>query len=253
MNCLPTGRTSRPATAFTLIELLVVIAIIAILAAMLFPIFAQARAKARAINSLSNSRNFGLAISMYISDHDEALPLNSHTRPLGWKFGDPDPSWVDAVQPYVKSQLMARLPDDNSNNWAEMIDVAALAPGKTPRLTSYRTNAYLNNNKNGTGWVLAEIDAPASCVYVSESRENTASDHTHPMCWEGFAASTCVSIGSETEVEKRRYQGGANYTFVDGHAKWHKFEQTYNPRTGLDWWIPNKKAAAQYSRSYWQL
>lgn len=216
---------------------------------MLFPVFAQARTKARAINSLSNSRNFGLAISMYISDNDESLPLTSHARPTGWKYGDPDPSWIDGVQPYVKSKLMARLPDDLSSNCEEMINVAALTPGKTPRLSSYRTNAYLNNNAAVTDWSLADIDAPASCVYVAEARENTAGDHTHPMCWERFASSTCVSIPSRNEVEQRRYQNGANYTFVDGHAKWHKFEQTYNPQAGRDWWIPNKKSAAQYNRT----
>ncbi|MBC8134439.1 MAG: prepilin-type N-terminal cleavage/methylation domain-containing protein [Fibrella sp.] len=238
-------------SAFTLIELLVVIAIIAILAAILFPVFAQARAKARAINSLSNSRQFGIAIAMYISDNDEALPLNTHSRPTGWVYGDADPSWIDGVQPYVKAKLMNRLSDDNSLNWPEMMDLSALPPGKTPRLSSYMTNAYLNNNKTGTGWTLAEIEAPASCIYVTEQRENKAGDHAHPMCWEGFGSSTCVSINSETEVEKRRYQGGANYTFLDGHAKWHKFEQTYNPATGRDWWIPNKGAAKQYNRTYW--
>ena len=139
---------SRRRAAFTLIELLVVIAIIAILTAILFPVFAQARGKARAINALSNAKQSALGIAMYCSDNDEGLPLNSHARPAGWKYGDPDPSWLDAVQPYVKCKLLTRLPDDNSDNWPEMIDIAALAPGKTPRLSSYVTNAYLNNNKD---------------------------------------------------------------------------------------------------------
>ncbi len=240
-----------PRTGFTLIELLVVIAIIAVLAAILFPVFAQARAKARALNSLSNSRQFGLAIAMYISDNDESLPLNSHSRPTGWTYGNPDTSWIDGVQPYVKAKLMNRLSDDNSLNWPEMIDLTALPTGKTPRLSSYLTNAYLNNNKNGTGWTLGEIEAPASCIYVAELRENDTRDHAHPMCWENWATATCKSINSETEIEKRRYQGGANYTFLDGHAKWHQFEQTYAPATGRDWWIPNRGAAKQYNRTYW--
>ena len=262
MNPVSTGRTPRRSAfttaktasgGFTLIELLVVIAIVAILAAILFPVFAQARAKARAINSLSNSRNFGLAISMYISDSDEGLPLNAHARPVGWKFGDSDPSWIDTVQPYVKSKLMARLPDDSSINWADMINVSALAPGQTPRLSSYRTNAYLNNTAAGTGWYLADIDAPASCIYIAEARENTASDHIHPMCWEPYgclSGGATYNIGSETEIEKRRYQGGANYTFADGHAKWHKFEQTYDPAKKRDWYAPNRKAAEGYARPY---
>ena len=176
---------------------------------------------------------------------------------MGWKYGDPDPSWMDAVQPYIKSKSMRRLPDDASDNWPEKIDLTALAPGKTPCLSSYVTNAYLNNTAAGTGWALASIEKPAECIYVVEYKESKpgatkAGDHCHPMCWEGFPASSCVSIASDGEVEKARYQGGANYTFCDGHAKWHKFEQTYSPATGRDWYIPNQGAADQYKRTYWK-
>src|ERR1043165_5533249 len=62
---------------FTLIELLVVIAIIAILAAILFPVFAQARAKARQASCLSNTKQLGLALNMYVQDYDETLPAES--------------------------------------------------------------------------------------------------------------------------------------------------------------------------------
>ena len=54
-----------------------------------------------------------------------------------------------------------------------------------------------------------------------------AGDHAHPMCWENAPMSTCTSILSDGEVEKTRYQGGANYTFVDGHAKYIKL--FFNP------------------------
>ena len=68
-------KSSRGSEAFTLIELLVVIAIIAILAAILFPVFAQAREKARAASCLSNLKQIGLALMMYVQDYDELLPV----------------------------------------------------------------------------------------------------------------------------------------------------------------------------------
>ena len=73
---------------FTLIELLVVIAIIAILAAILFPVFAQARGKARAISCLSNTKQIGTATMMYVQDYDETLP--------GYRFNSPNPYASDA-------------------------------------------------------------------------------------------------------------------------------------------------------------
>jgi len=86
-------RTSR--SGFTLIELLVVIAIIAILAAILFPVFAQAREKARSAACLSNGKQIALAISMYAQDYDETFPF-SYTQVT-------DQRWEDVVQPYIKT------------------------------------------------------------------------------------------------------------------------------------------------------
>ena len=89
---------------FTLIELLVVIAIIAILAAILFPVFAQAREKARQTQCLSNSKQIGTAIMMYGQDYDETyIPWFVLTGLPSNQYRDDLRSWVQNLQPYIKS------------------------------------------------------------------------------------------------------------------------------------------------------
>jgi prepilin-type N-terminal cleavage/methylation domain-containing protein/prepilin-type processing-associated H-X9-DG protein len=98
----------RNSSGFTLIELLVVIAIIAILAAILFPVFAQAREKARAISCLSNHKQIGLGLTMYIQDYDSTYPLNQNYYPDPANTLNPPPAntrhtWADMIYPYIKN------------------------------------------------------------------------------------------------------------------------------------------------------
>src|ERR1700712_4301073 len=87
---------------FTLIELLVVIAIIAILAAILFPVFAKAREKARQTACISNMKQMGLGFMMYVQDNDEAFPSSAY-----YGYG-----WGGKIYPYVKSKPVYTCPDD---------------------------------------------------------------------------------------------------------------------------------------------
>src|SRR5881275_1246811 len=97
---------------FTLIELLVVIAIIAILAAILFPIFAQAREKARGASCLSNTKQIGLGYMMYVQDYDETLPYWFYSGPsIVRRTGEPPTPWAlytEFLMPYVKNTQVWR-------------------------------------------------------------------------------------------------------------------------------------------------
>ncbi len=106
MQCVSIRR--RPHEAFTLIELLVVIAIIAILAAILFPVFAQAREKARQATCLSNLKQMGNGMTMYAQDYDETFPLAIQRN---WST-----SWAITAQPYIKSYDVFRCPSDGARN-----------------------------------------------------------------------------------------------------------------------------------------
>jgi len=133
---------------FTLIELLVVIAIIAILAAILFPVFAQARARARAISCVSNLKQIGTATSMYVQDYDESYPC-------GW--GGPSDSairsmWRYSLQPYIqKYGSQTKDPYDSSGYTNMGVFVCPQQPGDPQSYgpTGYGYNAFGGLTK---GW-----------------------------------------------------------------------------------------------------
>src|SRR5688500_12259006 len=139
---------TRKRTGFTLIELLVVIAIIAILAAILFPVFAQAREKARQSGCLSNLKQIGTGIMMYTQDYDEAYPCN-------W-FGGLWPStpdgkaykWMDAIYPYVKNEQVFSCPSDGGTR-KTYIHYSKLPKGSENNWGSYATNTAYWDNGHG--------------------------------------------------------------------------------------------------------
>lgn len=235
------GRGSPDRSGFTLIELLVVIAIIAILAAILMPVFAQAREKARQASCASNLKQLGLAFQMYVQDYDETLPMLTFTGAAGvsqpnnggaWRWG-----WL--VLPYVKNFDIFECPSDKTDyappgqlgyrdranpNWGYFFGL----------FPSYGYNAdVLAPAADGSspvplpsiGKSLAAVGRPAEVPLLVESTWSPASSPTTivlgyyrvypPPFWTGNPPLTGTSFGRCWP----RHQGQANVAFVDGHVK----------------------------------
>jgi prepilin-type N-terminal cleavage/methylation domain-containing protein/prepilin-type processing-associated H-X9-DG protein len=176
-------KNGRIGAGFTLIELLVVIAIIAILAAILFPVFAQARAKARQTACLNNSKQIGTALMMYAQDYDEMLP--------GYRFGESttpqmNPYWADPnvgnqadrniflnqlLNPYTKNDDIWKCPS-NPNAWVNVDRING-----TPSSADFKSfggqNSYGANNyvfPSKRGFALAALTAPADTIGLVDTK-----------------------------------------------------------------------------------
>lgn len=156
---LPSCRSNKLSKqGFTLIELLVVIAIIAILAAILFPVFAKARGKARQMVCLSNLKQIGMAVTQYTQDFDEVYPL---------VYGDTG-MWTDTISPYVKmggsgyaaGGSFIHCPDDVSTN-----PNSALSYSLNPTVSGIWSDSQ---NYHEASHTLAQINSPANVAYGAE-------------------------------------------------------------------------------------
>ena len=146
-------------TGFTLIELLVVIAIIAIIDAILFPVFAKVREKARQTTCTSNMKQLGLAFAQYADDYDEKFPVT---------YSGTGPGWAGAVFPYVKSNGIFVCPDETTTPQVNPYTHVTLEPVSYGYNSSIGTNTYTGI---GIGGSLATFTAPASTVLLYEVTE----------------------------------------------------------------------------------
>lgn len=198
---------SSRSKGFTLIELLVVIAIIAILAAILFPVFAKAREKARQIACISNLKQIGLAVMQYNQDYDELFPKRN-MFPNG-------PTWRQIVQPYIKSSGVLICPSNSADPSDQgRNDPAQLGYPSEPG--GYGMNARLGNDDgNPPAASLGSINTPASKIMVGEVDVEFAAngrgwdDYGSPW-WTGGGNWDCGFAG---------HNGMMNLLFCDGHAK----------------------------------
>jgi prepilin-type N-terminal cleavage/methylation domain-containing protein/prepilin-type processing-associated H-X9-DG protein len=200
---------------FTLIELLVVIAIIAILAAILFPVFAKAREKARQTSCLNNIKQLSLGMIMYAQDYDETFTSIGYANDLWYDASlgafnsnnQANPSagqnyhgWATVILPYIKNTQIYLCPSWSSSVYG----VAYGLPTHTPNAAGTAlTNFFAVSQSMGA------FQQPASTIMMSEKGPGGGNQY---LLSNGYYAG------------RASHNDGGNVAFIDGHAKWFKFE-----------------------------
>ena len=168
---------------FTLIELLVVIAIIAILAAILFPVFARAREKARQTSCLNNLKQIVLGGQMYAQDYDERW----HIYRVG-SYAAPNDMWYVHIQPYIK----------NTQIW--------ICPSRDAGSYNYGVNY-----SHACGQPLAKMPSPAEMLAYCDN-----ANHLAGCPYSGHG----LGVAYTPNLNPAPHNDGINVAFIDGHAKW---------------------------------
>jgi len=210
-----------------LIELLVVIAIVALLAAILFPVFAQAREKARTIACASNLKNLGTAVLLYAQDYDERLPLAASVVATPPFFLN----WHDIIDPYVRNEQIWLCPSSS---------IPATDASNNKPTSHFGYNAfYLNgirldfgNFGTAGGVALGAIAEPAATVLLADARASKAQSYCGPD-------GKYLLPPSQPDADcwgrpDARHTEGVNAQWIDGHVKWLRPAQFYGGQSPAD-------------------
>jgi prepilin-type N-terminal cleavage/methylation domain-containing protein/prepilin-type processing-associated H-X9-DG protein len=244
-------QTSRN-PGFTLIELLVVIAIIAILAAILFPVFAQARSKARQAMCLSNMKQVGLAFSMYTQDYDENLcPLYMNGTAaslqvqgeggLWWYADNYLMTWHKFLLPYTKNVFVFKCPEAPAGDFngpsvvnvnyggnRDIFSTLDARPNTSPTVRSLAaipkpadTIAVLDCGRYFYDWSYVKL-GPIQSKYYIPNDPRGCGNPVDPQC-----------------AQDKRHNGGVTIAFADGHAKWMKTDVIVAIPSAQPYWQPS--------------
>ncbi len=185
---------------FTLIELLVVIAIIAILAAILFPVFARAREKARQSSCLSNCKQIALALLQYAQDYDERFPR--HCDNGGPALTGSQDCWLGVLTPYIKNTQVWYCPSQTTSNWNYGYDLRGM-----------------DNQPLGA------FNTPAQKMMFTEHDNHGGGYLRYQTCCSNAGATDSHVRGHDPSAGQAAHNDGNNVAFVDGHTKWMKVNQ----------------------------
>jgi prepilin-type processing-associated H-X9-DG protein len=234
----------------------------AILSALLFPVFTQSREKARSMACLSNMRQIGTATTLYTTDYDERYPqskVSDATPDVGDASGaeeNPDNgSNFAKILPYTGAgastaetsmfaQKLFACPDDPA---PFNPDCPSTFNVGGPHVISYLYNAYF-----AFGITEAGLASPANTILVAERRSSASKNAADSFCDDIYhpwfnpttnAANVPSAMPNEMDaspntasgaIATRRHNGGANYIFADGHARWELFERTFDPANNVN-------------------
>ena len=204
---------------FTLIELLVVIAIIAILAAILFPVFAQAREKARTTACMNNMKQLGMGFKMYLDNYDETYPVSGCVgQRASWVYSK-DHFVIDvregAIFPYVKTPAAYYCPSDG--------DEIGQENKKSPTMLSYAMNQnFMNADGRADSGPVSEadiVDPSGTIMLLEESNKSVGGQGLNDGCF--------YPANNNDFIAERHNKGGM-FVMADTHAKWYRANDTFN-------------------------
>ncbi len=214
---------------FTLIELLVVIAIIAVLAAILFPVFSQAREKARQTSCLSNAKQLALGVLMYAQDFDEMLPPTQNDNFV---------LWPDLVNSYVKNNQIRICPSDLGKPTITAPGSNSLLPANTyglNQLTFVDDTDFLPALPPPSP-LLAAFQTPAATVMLGEMGTEDDLITSRPNAFKLTVPDDSINDQFDARPSARHFMR-CNLTLMDGHSKAMRLDQFYQNQTPPDLWF----------------